>query len=521
MRKRWGAVIVCAALCATLWATPAEAAFPGQNGKIAYVEANDIWTVNPDGTGATNLTNDAAREVHPAWSPDGKQIAFSSTRSDPNPGTCGFCMWTIDVMDADGTDAHVVYAHPTNHPAYATSLAWSPDGNRIAFTRLAEGSTSSGLWTIAANGTDLQKVPSTYGECGIDIISIGGWSSDGSRLNGDGGAGCSNLSSGCVVTIASGDTWCDPHGGEWVFQDWSPDASRFVVGSSGALGIGLHSRHRDGGDLNELTPAGEAIDGLLGGAAWSPDGTTIVFRRDPNPGSGSSPGAYLIDAADGGNLRPLGGPHVGCCYDWQPIPINAYPRPVGAYPTRVSLVPAYQPCSSPNRTHGPPLGFGSCNPPSQEPGQLTVGTPDSNGKGAKSLGHLRVTTLTGNPATPADEADVRVLGNITDVRMRSGLSDYTGDLEARFTIQITDKNNTPHPGGPGAATVEPFTQSLSIPCTGTADTTVGSTCQLDTTVEALLPGAVVEKRRAIWELGAIRVHDGAGNLFLTQGLFVP
>ena len=36
-----------------------------------------------------------------------------------------------------------------------------------------------------------------------------------------------------------------------------------------------------------------------------------------------------------------------------------------------------------------------------------------------------------------------------------------------------------------------------------------------------MPGAVKEKRRAIWQLGAIRVHDGAGNLFLTQGLFVP
>jgi hypothetical protein len=206
---------------------------------------------------------------------------------------------------------------------------------------------------------------------------------------------------------------------------------------------------------------------------------------------------------------------------WQPIPINAYPRPVGAYPTRVSLVPAYEPCGSPNRTHGPPLGFGSCNPPSQEPGQLTLGTPDSNGQGAKSVGSLRVTTLTGIPATTADEADVKVLGKITDVRVRSDLSDYTGDLQARLRIQITDKDNTPHPGGPGAATVQEFTQSLPIPCAESADTTIGSTCQLDTTVEALVPGAVKEKRRAIWQLGAIRVHDGAGNLFLTQGLFVP
>jgi hypothetical protein len=188
---------------------------------------------------------------------------------------------------------------------------------------------------------------------------------------------------------------------------------------------------------------------------------------------------------------------------------------------RASLVPAYLPCSSPNRTHGPPLGFGSCNPPSQQPGQLTVGTPDSNGQGAKSLGSLRITTLTGNPATSADEADVRVQANVTDVRMRSDLSDYTGDLQARLAIQITDKNNTPHPGGPGAATVQELTLSHPIPCAGTADTSVGSVCQLDTTVEALLPGAVVEKRRAIWELGTLRVHDSAGNLFMTQGVFVP
>ena len=116
---------------------------------------------------------------------------------------------------------------------------------------------------------------------------------------------------------------------------------------------------------------------------------------------------------------------------------------------------------------------------------------------------------------------MKVLGNITDVRLRSDLSDYTGDLEARLRIQITDKDNTPHPGGPGAATVQEFTQSLPIPCAASADTTIGSTCQLNTTVEALVPGAVKEKRRAIWQLGAIRVHDGAGNLFLTQGLFVP
>ena len=107
------------------------------------------------------------------------------------------------------------------------------------------------------------------------------------------------------------------------------------------------------------------------------------------------------------------------------------------------------------------------------------------------------------------------------MRLRSDLSDYTGDLEARLTIQITDRDNTPHPGGPGVATVQDFTHSHPIPCTATGDTTVGSTCGFDTTVEALVPGGVKKITRAIWEAGAIRVHDGAGNLFLTQGIFVP
>ena len=67
-----------------------------------------------------------------------------------------------------------------------------------------------------------------------------------------------------------------------------------------------------------------------------------------------------------------------------------HPRPVGATPTRVSLVPAYAPCAAPNRTHGPPLAFASCNPPAQTSAQATVGTPDAFGGGANSTGYLRL-----------------------------------------------------------------------------------------------------------------------------------
>ena len=60
-----------------------------------------------------------------------------------------------------------------------------------------------------------------------------------------------------------------------------------------------------------------------------------------------------------------------------------HPRPLSASPLRASLVPAYNACAAPNRTHGPPLAFPSCNPPVQSSTSLTVGSPDANGAGGE------------------------------------------------------------------------------------------------------------------------------------------
>ena len=69
------------------------------------------------------------------------------------------------------------------------------------------------------------------------------------------------------------------------------------------------------------------------------------------------------------------------------VPAQAtHPRPKGASPVRLSLVPTYDQCSAPNRTHGPPLAFPSCNPPAQTSGQATVGTPDAFGGQQTSRG---------------------------------------------------------------------------------------------------------------------------------------
>jgi Tol biopolymer transport system component len=79
------AVLLAAALAtgllALVWTKPAEAAFPGSNGKIAFVSFRDenfeIYIMNPNGSMQTRLTNNSAGDDEPAFSPNGKKIAFS------------------------------------------------------------------------------------------------------------------------------------------------------------------------------------------------------------------------------------------------------------------------------------------------------------------------------------------------------------------------------------------------------------------------------------------------------------
>ena len=210
---------------------------------------------------------------------------------------------------------------------------------------------------------------------------------------------------------------------------------------------------------------------------------------------------------------------------------GGYPRPKGATPLRLALVPAYNQCTSPNRTHGPPLAFPSCAAPAQSSATLTVGTSDANGQAANSSGSVRFDVIPGNQATPADEADVTVAMRITDVRRKPGLGDYTGDVKGGFNFRITDRWNNTVPGGGSTAATEvdvPF--PVPVDCTPTVDPSIGSTCALTTTIDTFVPGAIKEGVRAIWEFGQFTVEDGGpdddtgtapNTVFARQGIFVP
>ena len=207
---------------------------------------------------------------------------------------------------------------------------------------------------------------------------------------------------------------------------------------------------------------------------------------------------------------------------------GSYPRPQGASPLRISLVPAFERCDDPNTRHAAPPASDACNPPRPLSRELTVGTPSLNGAAAQSVGHLRIDVIAGDPATPADEADLGLVLEITDVRRSGSLSDYDGELRTVATLRVTD--NLSGPAGSDDATVADFPLSFDSACAVTDDETLGATCATNTTADALSPGFMSEGRRSVVKVGEVQVLDGGADqdtgtdpndVFAWQGIFLP
>jgi len=215
-------------------------------------------------------------------------------------------------------------------------------------------------------------------------------------------------------------------------------------------------------------------------------------------------------------------------------------RPKGASPLRASIVPSFKSCATPNRTHGAPLAFPSCNPPVQSSTYLTVGSPDANGAPANSVGSIRLDVQAGVPGPPED-SDVLIKSNITDVRCTpaGGATvcnsanaadgpDYSGEVQGNAIIRISD-----HYNGPGlneAATVQDIPFPVNATCANVASTTIGGTCTANTSANATVPGSVKDTQRAVVEIAQIQISDGGADgqvatadntLFGVQGIFIP
>jgi hypothetical protein len=208
---------------------------------------------------------------------------------------------------------------------------------------------------------------------------------------------------------------------------------------------------------------------------------------------------------------------------------------------RISLVPAFNACTASNRTHGPPLAFPSCNPPVQTSTHLTIGEPTVNGAAANAIGFVKLNVKVGVPGPPED-SDVLIVSSGSDVRCKAGVAtcgnvntvdgpDYTGQLQGTAQIRISDHWNAVAPGGgPDPATVQDIPFPVNAGCANTADAATGGLCTANTSANAVVPGSVLDGKRAVVGIGQIQINDGGtsgtagapdAQMFFVQGIFIP
>ena len=493
----------------------AHAVYPGTNGKLSFSSSrngfpadNDLYTMDAAGTNQLRISSLDRDEAYPAWSPDGLKIAY-----DRNAGMRS----DIWVANADGSNAVQLTTNSTDD----TRASWNDQATKIVFASdRGNGRGMYDLFTMNANGTNQVNITNTP----TVIEDYPSWSPDGTKIafarDGEiytmtpSGGSLANLSNTPAVSEAE--------------PDWSPTAGQIVYRTGFNANDEIWKMNANGTGQTNLTNNGSMVDEH---PSWSPAGDKIAFTRD----AFKNAEIYTINPDGTGATRITNNTVIDAHPSWQPIPgasFATYVRPKGAGPLLTALVPAYRPCKYPNRQHGPPFADGSCYPPKPFSRNLTVGAPDANARATNFSGSFRITPIVGDPGTPADEADIAVNIAMEDVRRKSDLGDYTGQLRARAAYRrVTDRENVFGIGTPvDAATSTDSPWAFTVQCVATADTTVGSNCNLTTSVDALTAGTIKESKRAIYQYGQIEVHDGGpdGNvqtldndLFAVQGIYVP
>jgi TolB protein len=262
--------------------------------KLAFVSERDgnaeIYMMNADGSAQENLTRQPASDNHPSWSRDGRKLAFVSRRDGNSE---------IYVMNADGSGLRNL----TRARGDDLDPAWSPDGRAIAFvqkrcwpnprdTRCAI-SYETYLYVVNADGSGLRRLTTQRAH-----LFNPSWSADGKTIRYGGylvnvdGSGRKKLPRN--VPLAG---------------SWSPDGQRvaFVPLAHSPADVrdptkhGLWVMNADGSDVRRVAPKATSGD-----PAWSPDGRQIAFRRfDGRLFESAGNSDLFVVNADGSGLRRL------------------------------------------------------------------------------------------------------------------------------------------------------------------------------------------------------------------------
>jgi TolB protein len=285
LRILGAAVLVACAVALLAVSGEAEATFPGKNGKIAYNNGGVIYTINPDGSAKTKVTNTYVSGYPIDYSPDGKKIAYTSYegfnhRKDTGPQKDAE-IYTIKVSRGGRTNV-------TNNYRGDEASSYSPDGKRIAYTHW-DGHDLE-IYTINTNGTGTFQVTNnrtneftpSYSPDGKKILFSGEerrfLRNDAVEIYTIGVHGENRVQ---LTNNATND----------YFPDYSPDGRRIAFSGSGEKSTNIYTISASGGDKTKVT-VGDDPD-------YSPDGKKIVYYK----GNDLDGKIYTINVGGGGKSK--------------------------------------------------------------------------------------------------------------------------------------------------------------------------------------------------------------------------
>ena len=306
----------------------------------------DIYRINSDGSGLTSLANNPARDMYPAWSPDGKQVAFCSDRDGKNAlylmnadgsnqqllsdaiDDCGLPSWDVPAWSPDGKwisistypeadfpngKADVFLINPetaqvtnlTNNPANDSGAVWSPDSWHVLFISDRDGNEE--IYRMKNDGNGLTRLTDNPARDGS-----AGWSPDGKLI-----VFISNRDGNFEIYMMSSDgsqvNRLTDNPGPELSPAWSPagDAIAFTTDRDG--NIEIYRMHPDGSEQTNLTNS----PGNDYWFFWSPDGQSIAFTTCLEDCSGQqSKWNSSVMQSDGSKVVEL--LQTSASFTWQP-----------------------------------------------------------------------------------------------------------------------------------------------------------------------------------------------------------
>jgi TolB protein len=251
--------------------------------------SHEIWTMKLDGSDARQLTQKSGGPSNLRWSPDGKRIAFVSAKSGRD-----------NVYVAEAATGKVAQLTDTALPSRQPS--WSPDGKKISYT------TVGGRWNghaVNADGSESKQVSGNLGAVDMawspkgdriaftDVRQVNGWrlfvmDADGRNAR---------------PLNKNGNTY------GYVYPQWSPDGKRISYGEmvDGVVQVGVVGA--DGSGATVITSKHRHLY-----TRWSPDGKSLSYCRM----EAGKPVVLVVSDPDGRNAKDVLGGVASAPAEWRP-----------------------------------------------------------------------------------------------------------------------------------------------------------------------------------------------------------